>query len=121
MVVNSGMNIITGLLAGVLTGGPRRLHWGTGTVATQLTTTGLEAPRGAEAPVEGAAAQQTVISPDDSFDVVGTLYVSGSPAAISEASLSREDVLFSRVVFDPITLQPDDGLQLTFRTRFVNG
>ena len=120
MVVNGGMNVITGLLAGVLTGGPRHLHWGTGTTAPALGNTTLETARG-ETPVEGAASQQTLVSPNDGFDVVGTLYVEGSPADISEAGLFRTTDLFSRVVFDPIGLQVDDGLQLTFRTRFVNG
>ena len=98
------------------------MHWGEGDTPVAMADVDLETPRG-ESRVEGVPTQQTIITANDAFDVVGTLVMEGTPGDICEAGLFFEDIgdtLFNRVVFAPIALGVDDGIQLTFRIRFAN-
>lgn len=122
VVVNGGLDIITNRLKGSGTE-PNYIHWGTGTTTAAATDTALETARG-EDRVSGTSTRETTNTTNDTYQVVGTLTASGSPAAITEAGLfdaATGGNLFLRGTFDAINLNVDDSVQFTIQTVFDQG
>jgi len=82
---NAGKAITTTRLKGAGTG-PNYIAWGTGAGTAGITDTTLFT-EASEARVAGTSSQQTTTTSNDTYQVVGTMTVSGSGKTITNAGL----------------------------------
>ena len=124
-IVNTGLAIITGRIAGS-TGitEPKYVHWGTSTAAAVTSTQAALLTPATEARVAGTPTRELTTVADDTYQVVATL-TNGSTAAktITEAGLfiSTTGAMKLRGTFTGIALSTGDGIQFTIKTAYADG
>ena len=94
---------------------PVYVGWGTGTGAQNDTRTDLITPA-SEARVAGTTSVVTTDVTDDTYQNVATLTCEGSAKVITESGVFMDAsgaTLFLHAIFDDLSLQPGDSIQLT--------
>jgi hypothetical protein len=117
-VLNSGLDILTELLAGG-SDTPKYIGFGTGTTAPVAADVDLEAA--AQSRVEGTPSQTTTNVANDTFTVQGTIVCAGGEKAITEVALFDAETggsAFVRATFGEINLNDGDSITFTFNNVF---
>ena len=120
-VVNGGLGLITGLLAG---GSNKYVAWGTGATGAAVTDTAMQtaaAPTNATA-VTGTSSQQQTTTANDTYRVVGTVTAAGT-LAITEVGVFNQATLsgatcFVHGTFSAINVNSGDSIEFTINTVF---
>ena len=119
-VSDTGLGIVTSLLAAVSSVCPGWIGWGIGTTAAATGNTGLETPS-AEARTVGTKTQETTTTTNDTYKVVGTITCATSAKAITEVGLFNaltSGTLFVRATFSAINVSVGDTITFTISTKF---
>jgi hypothetical protein len=122
VITNIGKGIYNNRLKNGATGAtePNFIGWGTGTGAV-ITGTAL-ASAASEARTAGASTLATTTTTNDTYQVVGTLTVSGAAKTISEVGLfdaSTAGNLFLWADFAGISLDIGESIQFTLKTQLT--
>ena len=97
---------------------PKRIKWGTGTVAPLDDDVAL-GNTSAESAVAGTSSVTTTDTTNDTYRVVGTM-TSNSTQTITEAGLfNSAEAMFIRGTFDGIPLENGDSIQFTIEGQFI--
>jgi hypothetical protein len=115
IIVNAGKAIVTNRIKGSGTE-PNYVAIGTGTTAEAATQTALVTE--IETRVLGTSTQQTTTTTNDTYQVVGTVSITGT-RAITESGLFDQLAvggnMLCRALFTVINLVSGDSLQLTWK------
>lgn len=115
-VLDTGLAMITGLLAGVASI-PTHIAWGTGLTAPTATDVGLEVESAEESRALATVSQQTTAVTNDTFRAVATITCATSAKSISEAGIFDQATggnCFVRATFDALPLSVGDSISFTF-------
>lgn len=118
IVVNSGKDIITNRIKGLGTE-PNYVAVGTGTTAEAASQTALVTE--VETRVAGASSRQTTTTANDTYQVVGTVSVTGT-RAFTESGLfdaSTGGNMLCRALFAAINLVSGDSISITWKIQLT--
>ena len=116
---NAGKAIVTNRLKGQGTE-PNYIGWGTGTGTAAVTDTTLFT-EATESRVAGTSSQQTTTVTNDTYQVVGTMTVSGAGKTITNVGLfdaATSGNLLMKSDFSGIALNVGESIQFTQKLQF---